>query len=159
MSKPPQCPVFETVKLIGDKWSLLIIRDIMFHDKRHFGELLNSKEGIAKNILSNRLKKLVENAVIVKAPDYTHKQKNKYTLSYKGIQLIPLLIEFFQFDLSMENLSEKNLELYVQIRDNRVDFQENLENELTREIDFVFKNNPILQKETIRREFPNIKIY
>lgn len=159
MLESKQCPLFETVKLIGDKWSLLIIRDIMFHDKRHFSEFIQSNEGIAKNILSVRLKKLVNNGFIVKAPDNTHKQKNKYTLNFYGIDLIPLMIEFFKFNCSASNLSEKDLELYIKIQEDRTGFEENLKNKLIGEIEFVFENNPDLRKETLSRMAPEVTFY
>jgi DNA-binding HxlR family transcriptional regulator len=82
------------VELFGDQWSLLIIRDIMFMDRRHFRELLTkSTEGIASNILADRLQRLVEQGIIVKSHDASHKQKAIYSLTERGIELLPLLME------------------------------------------------------------------
>ena len=70
------CPINLTLEVLGDKWSLLIIRDIIFGNKRHFRELLTqSIEGIASNILADRLKRLVEEGVLTKADDPSPKQK------------------------------------------------------------------------------------
>jgi DNA-binding HxlR family transcriptional regulator len=88
------CPINLTLEVLGDKWSLLIVRDMMFGNRRHFRELLTrSEEGIASNILSDRLKTLVEQGVISKASDPTHKQKSIYSLTEKGIELLPVLAQ------------------------------------------------------------------
>ena len=83
-----------TVEVFGDQWSLLIIRDIMFMNRRHFRELLTeSQEKIASNILADRLQMLVRQGVILKSQDPSHKQKAIYSLTEKGIELLPLLME------------------------------------------------------------------
>ena len=88
------CVMNRMVEVIGDQWSLLIIRDIMFMNRRYFRELLTkSLEGIATNILADRLQRLVEQGIIVKSDDPTHKQKAIYSLTEKGIELFPLLME------------------------------------------------------------------
>jgi DNA-binding HxlR family transcriptional regulator len=70
------CPINLSLEVLGDKWSLLIIRDMMFGNRRHFRELLNkSEEGISSNILSDRLKTLLDEGIITRADDPTHKQK------------------------------------------------------------------------------------
>jgi len=67
------CPINLTLEVLGDKWSLLIIRDIIFGNRRHFRELLTqSQERIASNILADRLKKLLEEGVLSKADDPSH---------------------------------------------------------------------------------------
>jgi DNA-binding HxlR family transcriptional regulator len=82
------------VEMFGDQWSLLVIRDIIFMNRRHFRELLTkSLEGIASNILADRLQRLVKQGIIVKSRDASHKQKAIYSLTEKGIALLPLLME------------------------------------------------------------------
>lgn len=82
------------VEMFGDQWSLLIIRDIIFMNRRHFRELLTkSPEKIASNILADRLQMLVKQGIIIKSHDPSHKQKVIYSLTEKGIELLPLLIE------------------------------------------------------------------
>ncbi len=89
-----ECVINLTVEIFGDQWSLLVIRDIIFQNRRHFRELLtNSVEGIAPNILADRLQKLVQQGIIVKSPDASHKQKAIYTLTERGIALLPVLME------------------------------------------------------------------
>ena len=89
-----ECAMNRMVEVFGDQWSLLIIRDMMFMNRRHFRELLTeSQEGIASNILADRLQMLVQQGIIVKAHDPSHKQKAIYSLTEKGIELLPLLME------------------------------------------------------------------
>lgn len=85
-----QCPINLTLELLGDRWSLLILRDMIFGGKRHFRELLRSQEGIASNILADRLKMLVEQGMLTRSSDATHKQKAIYSLTEKSISLVPL---------------------------------------------------------------------
>ena len=87
-----ECPINLTLEALGDRWSLIVIRDIMFGNRRHFRELLNrSDEGIASNILADRLKRLTAGGFLTRADDPTHKQKAIYSLTDKAIQLVPLL--------------------------------------------------------------------
>lgn len=113
MKTKSHCPVYQSLNIIGDKWSLLIIRDIMFHRKNNFNDFLASKEKIAKSVLSNRLKKLVENKIVIKISDKTHKQKNKYILTPKGIELAPILAELYLFSGSLDDPS-------LSLNDNRL---------------------------------------
>ena len=88
------CPINLTLEVLGDRWSLIVIRDVMFGNRRHFRELLNlSDEGIASNILADRLKRLVQNGLLSKRDDPTHKQKAIYSLTEPAIQLVPLLAQ------------------------------------------------------------------
>ncbi|MEM6965356.1 MAG: helix-turn-helix domain-containing protein [Bacteroidota bacterium] len=87
------CPISFALDFLGDKWSLLIIRDLVFERKRFYKEFLQSKEGIATNILSDRLKKL-EAAEIVTSRVYEKiRTQKEYTLTPKGKDLIPILVE------------------------------------------------------------------
>ena len=86
------CPINLTLEQLGDRWSLIVIRDVMFGNRRHFRELLaQSEEKIASNILADRLKKLVEAGLLSKRDDPTHRQKAIYSLTEASIQLVPLL--------------------------------------------------------------------
>jgi DNA-binding HxlR family transcriptional regulator len=88
------CIINLLVEMLGDQWSLLVIRDIIFMNRRHFRELLTkSLEGIASNILADRLQRLVQQGIIVKSHDPSHKQKAIYSLTERGIELLPLLME------------------------------------------------------------------
>lgn len=86
------CPINLTLEIVGDRWSLLVLRDMMFGNRRHFRELLGrSEEGIASNILADRLKKLMAQGMITRADDPTHKQKAIYSLTEKAVQLVPIM--------------------------------------------------------------------
>ncbi len=85
------CPINLTMEVLGDRWSLVIIRDIMFGNRRHFRELLTqSEEGIASNILAARLKRLMSYGLITKLDDPSHSQKSIYSLTEASIQLVPM---------------------------------------------------------------------
>jgi DNA-binding HxlR family transcriptional regulator len=87
------CPINLSLEVFGDKWSLLIIRDMIFGGKRHFRELLRSQEGISSNILADRLKMLVEQGMLAKRDDPTHKQKAIYSLTEMTIALVPIMAQ------------------------------------------------------------------
>lgn len=85
------CPINLSLEILGDRWSLLILRDMIFGGRRHFRELLQgSEEGIASNILADRLKRLMEAGILTRANDPSHKQKAIYSLTEMGIQLVPV---------------------------------------------------------------------
>src|SRR3954464_11378945 len=91
--KRSDCPVSCSLDIWGDKWSLLIIRDLMFAKECTYGDFLKSDEGIATNILASRLQALEENKLIEKLDHPDSKAKVLYRLTKKGIDLLPILIE------------------------------------------------------------------
>jgi DNA-binding HxlR family transcriptional regulator len=87
------CPINLTAELLGDRWSLIILRDIIFGDHRHFRVLLNeSEEKIASNILAARLRNLVEEGLLSTSEDVTHRQKIVYSLTESAIEFLPTMI-------------------------------------------------------------------
>jgi len=87
------CPINFSLETFGDLWSLLVIRDIVYFGKQSYGEFLESDEGIATNILATRLVQLEEKGILVKKQDPTDKRKDIYSLTNKGLDLIPILLE------------------------------------------------------------------
>ena len=85
------CPIANTLDLLGDRWTLLVIRDLLLLGKRRFGELLASPEGIPTNILTDRLRRLEECGIVVKAPYQDRPQRCEYHLTRKGTDLLPVL--------------------------------------------------------------------
>ena len=81
------------LELLGDAWSLLIVRDLMFKDRRTYNEFLTGGEGIASNVLADRLRKLEEANIIEKRRDPVDARRFLYRLSPKGIDLAPVLVE------------------------------------------------------------------
>jgi DNA-binding HxlR family transcriptional regulator len=88
------CPISSTLDVIGDKWSLLIIRDMLVKHKKTFKEISDSDEKIAPSILSARLKLLESYKLIFKTKVPDNKKENIYLLTKKGIRLTPIIIEF-----------------------------------------------------------------
>ena len=86
------CPIANTLDLLGDKWTLLVIRDLLFFDKHRFGDIASSLEGIPTNILADRLHRLEENGIVVKVPYSSRPQRYEYHLTPKGADLLPILL-------------------------------------------------------------------
>ncbi|MBK9328782.1 MAG: helix-turn-helix transcriptional regulator [Sphingobacteriales bacterium] len=91
--KRSDCPVSCSLDIWGDKWSLLIVRDLMFSKQCTYGDFLKSEEKIATNILASRLQTLEENGIITKSDHPESKAKVLYKLTQKGIDLLPVMIE------------------------------------------------------------------
>jgi DNA-binding HxlR family transcriptional regulator len=86
------CPINLSLEVFGDRWSLIILRDMIFGGRRHFRDILgHSLEGIASNILADRLKRLMAMGMLTKADDPTHKQKAIYSLTEMSIALVPVM--------------------------------------------------------------------
>lgn len=92
MDQRSGCPINLSVEVLGDRWSLVVLRDIMFGNFRTYGELHgNSLEGIATNILASRLKRLTDEGLITAAADPHHKQRTIYSLTEMAISLVPVM--------------------------------------------------------------------
>jgi DNA-binding HxlR family transcriptional regulator len=88
------CPINLSLEVFGDRWSLIVIRDMMFGRRHHFRELLTGNdEGIASNILADRLQRLVDLGLVSRHPDPGHKQKIIYNLTEPAIELVPVLAQ------------------------------------------------------------------
>ncbi len=87
------CPIANALDVLGDRWTLLVIRDLMFMGKHEYHEFIKGPEGIATNILSNRLKRLVDTGLVDDRPHSSHKLKKLYYLTQKGKDLMPLIVE------------------------------------------------------------------
>lgn len=96
------CPVNFAVETLGDKWSLVILRDIIFWGKKTYGEFLKSDEKIATNILAGRLEYLEKEGLITKTPDEKDKRKDIYAVTEKGIALVPMFLEMIAWSSQNE---------------------------------------------------------
>ncbi len=85
------CPINLSLEVLGDRWTLLIIRDLMFAGKKHFREFLQSDEGISSRTLAERLQTLQDEGIITKSEDPSHKLKAIYRLTEAGMDLLPVL--------------------------------------------------------------------
>jgi DNA-binding HxlR family transcriptional regulator len=113
------CPVSYALDFFGDKWTLLIIRDMALEQKRFFKDFQNSKEGIATNILSDRLKKLEENGIVRSEVYELNKTQKEYSLTKKGKDLIPTLLEMMVWSFSYNRELNLDEEFVQKIRTNR----------------------------------------
>jgi DNA-binding HxlR family transcriptional regulator len=95
--KRSDCPISCSLDVIGDKWSLLIIRDVMLRGKMSYSEFLNSEEGIATNILVSRLTILEKEEILVREVAPANKSKYIYSLTQKGADLMPIIIELMDW--------------------------------------------------------------
>ncbi len=94
MNRRSGCPINLSLEVFGDRWSLIILRDMIFGGRRHFRDLLtNSLEGIASNMLADRLTRLLELGMLTRADDPTHKQKAIYSLTEMSIALVPIMAQ------------------------------------------------------------------
>ena len=87
------CPINFGVEIFGDRWTLLVLRDLLLKNKRHFRELLAAEEGIATNILSDRLKRLERHGIVVRESDPQDRRQVVYRVTARGIDLVPVLVE------------------------------------------------------------------
>ncbi|HEX3553532.1 MAG TPA: helix-turn-helix domain-containing protein [Thermoanaerobaculia bacterium] len=85
------CPIANALDLLGDRWTLLVIRDLLFAGKHRFGDFLSSPEGIPTNILSDRLRRLEETGVVTRVPYQQRPERYEYQLTAKGRDLFPVL--------------------------------------------------------------------
>ncbi len=87
------CPVNISLEVFGDRWSLLIVRDLMVRGFQTYYDLLRSGEGIATNILADRLKRLKQSGILIAEPDKKDRRRVNYRLTEKGIDLAPVMLE------------------------------------------------------------------
>jgi DNA-binding HxlR family transcriptional regulator len=115
-----ECPLNASVEMLGDRWSLLIIRDMMLRGFRTYKEFLECYEGIATNILADRLRKLVAYRIITAEPDPSDGRKLIYSLTAKGIDLAPVLTEMVLWAAAHEDTG--NQALVRQMRGDKAKF-------------------------------------
>ncbi len=104
-----ECPLNASVEMLGDRWSLLIIRDMMLRGFRTYKEFMECYEGIATNILADRLRKLIAYGIITAEPDLSDGRKLVYSLTAKGIDLAPVLTEMVLWAAAHEKTGNQTL--------------------------------------------------
>ncbi len=114
------CPISTALDIFGDKWSLLVIRDLMFKQKQTFGDFLASEERIATNILADRLALLEATGIISRHNHPESKAKVLYKLTPKGIDLVPVLAEIITWSEKHHEVHPYAREFVRQLRKNRV---------------------------------------
>src|SRR5882672_1536504 len=113
------CPINFALEVFGDKWTFLIVRDLMFKGKNYYGEFLQMEEKIATNILADRLSLLEEAGIATKTVDDHHKSKQVYKLSPKGIALLPILVEVILWSAKYDKRSAAEPSFVRQAKNDR----------------------------------------
>ena len=124
LPKRSECAISIGLDTIGDKWSLIILRDLMFTSKRTYGELQSCDEKIATNILAARLCNLEENDIIRKKQDPSDSRRSLYHLTEKGIQLLPVIIELMHWTATHNPGASDCASSAKAYKENRVTFYE-----------------------------------
>lgn len=130
MKKRSDCPISSGLDIWGDKWSLLIVRDLMYNKQCTYGDFLKSEEKIATNILASRLKTLEENNIIAKLKHPESKAKVLYRLTEKGIDLLPVLMEISLWSDSYFKIPKKIQTMLKTYKKDRLDFLKQQKKEL-----------------------------
>lgn len=87
------CPLVHALDILGDRWTLLVVRDLVFKRRQHYQQFLEAGEGISTNILADRLARLCDAGIVTKVPDSTHGKRFIYALTEKGKALAPVMLE------------------------------------------------------------------
>ncbi len=128
------CPINYAVELFGDKWSFLILRDLAFKGKRYYVEFLNAGEGIATNILADKLSLMEKAGIVVKQVDPSHGSKFIYRLSRKGIDLVPLLVEFIVWSAKYDRETAADMKFVSRARRDREGVVKEISDQLKKEL-------------------------
>lgn len=122
IKKRSECPISSSLDIWGDKWSLLIVRDLMFFKQCTYGDFLKSEEKIATNILASRLQTLEINGIITKQNHPESKAKVLYKLTQKGIDLLPLMMEINLWADKYFTLPAERKEVLEEVKKNKEAF-------------------------------------
>lgn len=116
IKKRSDCPISSALDIVGDKWSLLIIRDIALSGKNTYNEFLKSDEKIATNVLADRLAMLEMIGVLIREEHPESKAKIFYRLSAQGIDLLPVLVEIILWSDKYLSISPQAKQFAKQLR-------------------------------------------
>jgi DNA-binding HxlR family transcriptional regulator len=110
------CPISLALEAFGDRWSLLILRDLLLRERKHYQEFLNAEEKISTNILANRLTHLEELGIISKSKDPDNKKQYIYAPTKKGLDLLPILLELYRWSLKYDPRVDKTKPIARRLR-------------------------------------------
>jgi DNA-binding HxlR family transcriptional regulator len=113
------CPIHFALEIFGDRWSLLLVRDIVLYGKHTYGDFLRSEEQIATNVLATRLGLLEYEGILYKIPHATDKRKDVYMLTEKGLDLIPLLLDIIVWSATYDLETNAPKEFVERIRSDK----------------------------------------
>ena len=113
------CPIAYALDLFGDKWSLLVLRDLLFLGKRRYNEFLASEEGIATNILAERLRRLEAEGLVTKSRDGNNRRQYVYAPTRKGLDLLPVILEIIRWSAKHDPQTAAPRSFLRRLRNNR----------------------------------------
>lgn len=120
------CPINFALEHIGDKWSLLILRDLMFKGKRHYNEFLEAEEKVSTSVLGDRLKNLEKSGLITKGEDHVKKSRIRYSLTEKGIGLLPMVVDMILWSSKFDPESAADRDFVIKAVKGKADFLDEL---------------------------------
>jgi len=127
MSKKPRlrqrsdCPISMSLEIFGDRWTLLVVRDLMFKGRHEFKDFLSSEEGIATNVLSERLRRLEAHRLVLRRRHPFDARRAEYHLTEKGIGLAPVLLDMIVWAATHETTAAPAA-IVRRMRDGREEF-------------------------------------
>jgi len=130
--KRSHCPIAFALDIIGDKWSLLVLRDLFFNGKTRFSEFLAADEGISTNILSERLSRLENAGLITKSLDNANRRQFIYSPTGKGLDLLPAILEISLWSAKYDPKTAAPKMVIQRIREDRDGFVLEVRNRLTK---------------------------
>ncbi len=130
MPRRSDCPISNALDFVGDKWSLLILRDLIFFGKQSYSELKNSDERMATNILSSRLEKLENDGLITRQVDINDKRKKVYAVTEAGKDMLPIMLEMIVWGSKYDPDTNAPQQLVKRVKNDR----ENLINDLLKRV-------------------------
>ncbi|SEA49553.1 winged helix-turn-helix transcriptional regulator [Pedobacter hartonius] len=119
MKARSDCSICYALDIFGDKWTLLILRDMIFEGKSSFSEFRNSEEKIASNILTDRLKNLDAEGFLIKTASAANKAKFLYSLTDKAIDLLPVFVEIFAWGAKYNVIKQSTNPVYKKLVANK----------------------------------------
>jgi DNA-binding HxlR family transcriptional regulator len=133
MDLKSHCPVNYALEHFGDKWSLLIIRDLMFKGKRHYNEFFESEEKVSTSVLGDRLKSLEKEGIISKNEDDVKKSRIRYSLTEKGVALLPMMVEMILWSGSFDGKTAAGKDFLKQAKNRKIELLFELNKKLREE--------------------------
>jgi DNA-binding HxlR family transcriptional regulator len=140
LKRRSDCPINFALEIFGDKWSLLVIRDLMLKGKKTYGEFLDSEEKIATNILAGRLIMLEDAGLIKCRRDRKNKSRYNYSLTQKGIDLVPVMLEIIRWSAIHDKKTSATKEFAGRIKIDRESLIKEITNRINEENKSVSKN-------------------
>lgn len=133
MKMRSHCPTNFALEHFGDKWSLLIVRDLMFKGKRHYNEFLEAGEKVSTSVLRDRLRSLEQAGILTKGSDTVKKSRIRYNLTQKGIDLLPMMIDMISWSGKYDGSTEAGSEFLNRAANDREALLAELQKELRKQ--------------------------